>query len=47
MPNEIILTNLIIFHLRRTQQGDEEAAKRIMAEVYDSCEKLKQFGIYI
>ncbi|SOV06657.1 related to HLJ1 - Co-chaperone for Hsp40p [Ustilago sp. UG-2017a] len=27
--------------------GDEEAAKRIMAEVYDSCEKLKQFGIYI
>ncbi|PWZ03198.1 DnaJ-domain-containing protein [Testicularia cyperi] len=25
--------------------GDDEAAQRIMAEVYDSCEKLKMFGI--
>jgi DnaJ family protein B protein 12 len=27
--------------------GDEEAAKRIMAEVYESCENLKTFGIYL
>lgn len=27
--------------------ADEVAAKKIMEEVYDSCEKLKQFGIYI
>ncbi len=27
--------------------ADEEAAKKIRAEVYESCEKLKQFGIYI
>ena len=27
--------------------ADEEAAKKIMAEVYDECEKLKPFGIYI
>lgn len=27
--------------------GDEEAAKRILAEVYESCEKLKPFGIYL
>ncbi|SPO21672.1 related to HLJ1 - Co-chaperone for Hsp40p [Ustilago trichophora] len=27
--------------------GDEEAAKRILAEVYESCERLKDFGIYM
>ena len=27
--------------------GDEEAAKRIQAEVYESCENLKPFGIYL